>query len=230
MIEANSEYELNDILCSIDISVPRRNERRTKDHTEKYAICYLLSTLLNQGKLSFPLSLCKSERPDFFLKFGNREIGIEHTEAVAQNVAQSDALREQGHGQDVLYMRRSFPDEKKLKSRDLIKEMEENETSGGWIGNSVERDWTAAMSHFASKKRRLAKKEGFKIYKENWLLIYDNWRLPNVILEEAMPMFLEKCISEKYFDTFSCIYVILSDKLCLFSSSQTEAYKLNQLS
>ena len=77
MLLAKDEIELESMLRSIDISVPRRSEGRTKEHTESYAIAHLLSALLGKNHLLFPLELVRRERPDFFLKVSGLEVGIE---------------------------------------------------------------------------------------------------------------------------------------------------------
>ena len=46
------DSELLKVLAEIDISVPRRSEGRTKDHTERYAIAHLLSALVGKDRIS----------------------------------------------------------------------------------------------------------------------------------------------------------------------------------
>jgi hypothetical protein len=56
MLQANSVNELMQELLRMDINVPSRAEGRTKEHTERYAIAYLLSTL-SRTELAYPLCL-----------------------------------------------------------------------------------------------------------------------------------------------------------------------------
>lgn len=229
MIQASSDLELLDILTRTDITVPKRTEGRTKLHTEKYAVFYLLSTLLKENQLAFPLHLRKSERPDFVLSMAGTRIGIEHTEAVAQDVAQTDALIEQGNGRRATLIQRNLPDEKKKRYRDIIEQLETSQIDEGWIGDSVENDWAIAMFYFAQKKEVVANKDGFKLYPANWLLIYDNWRLPKVDLSTATRI-LSDCLAESdVFKTFSTIYIISEKHLCELRDGHAYLYRLNEL-
>lgn len=217
MIEAESKESLLQILSEMDISVPPRSEGRLSDHAERYAIAYMLATLAREDKLNYPLTLTKSERPDFLLLSGCSKIGIEHTEAVSQNMAQSDFLREKGHGHKVQFVKRSKPGEVKKKSKKLISVLEQNNPGDGWMGDSVEREWAAAMSYFLNEKICSAHKPGYNLFESNWLLIYDNWRLPALHLEEALPLFSQLCSEADPFSTFSSIFILTEKQLCQFT-------------
>lgn len=229
MIEAESKEFLLQTLSEMDISVPLRSEGRLSDHTERYAIAYMLATLAQEEKLNYPLTLTKSERPDFLLLFGENKIGIEHTEAISENVAQSDFLREKGHGHEFQFVRHSEPGEKKKKSKKLISELAENKAGPGWMGDSVEREWAAAMFHFLNEKIYSAQKPGYKLFESNWLLIYDNWRLPVLHLEEAQPIFSQLCSEGAPFSTFSNIFILTGKHLCQFTKVSSAIFPINEL-
>ncbi|MBK1675039.1 hypothetical protein CKO35_17530 [Ectothiorhodospira shaposhnikovii] len=148
MLLVKNEIELESVLKSIDISVPRRSEGRTKEHTERYAIAHLLSVLLGRTQLSYPLELVRRERPDFLLKVSGREIGIEHTEAVPQNEAHKAVLRDRVDGPEVYFISRHQPGEPSKRAKHLIEEIKANHAGSGWEGDSVEREWSEAMLHF----------------------------------------------------------------------------------
>jgi hypothetical protein len=97
LLEADTFDELHARLHGIDVDVAPRGPQRLKEHVEIYAIARLLGTL-PRAPDDFPLQLFKRERPDFLIRCGHREIGVEHTEAISQNVAKEAALRTQGHG------------------------------------------------------------------------------------------------------------------------------------
>ena len=229
MIEAESKESLLQNLSEMDISVPLRSEGRLSDHAERYAIAYTLSTLAREEKLNYPLTLTKFERPDFLLLSGASKIGIEHTEAVSVNVARSDFLREKGLGHEVQFVRHSEPGEKKKKSKKLISELEENNPGYGWMADSVEREWAAAMFYFVNEKLCIAQKPGYSIFESNWLLIYDNWRLPALHLEEALPMFSQLCSESDPFSTFSNIFILREKQLCQFTKVSSAIFPTNEL-
>jgi len=171
MLQAYSDSELFSVLSNIDVSVPRRSGGRTKEHTERYAISYLLSTLAGKGRLSYPLCLIWRERPDFLLTLGAMQIGIEHTEAVPQNEAHKTVLREKGNGADVFFISHHQPGETKKSVKDLVEEIEANQPGDGWVGDSVETEWADAMFHFIERKVAKLRKDEFERFEQDWLLI-----------------------------------------------------------
>ena len=148
MLVASNELELDRMLRGMDISVPRRSEGRTKDHTERYAIAHMLSALIGKDRLSFPLELIQRERPDFLLKTNDSQIGIEHTEAVPQNEAHKTVLRDKVNGPEVYFISHHQPGESKKPAKELIQEIKVNHAGAGWTSDSVEREWSEAMFYF----------------------------------------------------------------------------------
>lgn len=229
MFEANNQSELIAILAKKDISVPKRTEGRTKEHTETYAIAYLLSTLACTDLLNYPICLTHRDRPDFLLSCGERKIGIEHAEVVAQNEAHKTVLREKGNGSDVYFIAHAQPGESKKKAKELIEEIKANNGSEGWDGDSVEREWAAAMFHFVKQKEHGIRKEGFDRFGEDWLLMYDNWSLPALRIEAAVRSFFDLYKNKQSAKEFVRIFVISSDYLCEISLDKGQFYKVNNL-
>ncbi|KIL05685.1 hypothetical protein QX25_06690 [Stutzerimonas stutzeri] len=97
ILQAGTLAELRTKLAELDIDVPARSEGRRNHHAERYCIAHLLATLPAE-RLSFPLTLVHSDKPDFVLTMSGTEVGIEHTEAVPENVARANFLREKGLG------------------------------------------------------------------------------------------------------------------------------------
>ena len=229
MLVANSESELKSVLRSIDISVPRRSEGRTKEHTERYAIAHMLSALLGKGQLSYPLDLIQRERPDFLLKANGVEIGIEHSEAVPQNEAHKTVLRDKVDGPEVHFISHHQPGESKRPAKELIEEIQSNHSGTGWAGDSVEREWSEAMLHFVKGKNETLAKEGFEKFKQNWLLIYDNWSLPDLDREKAAQLLLPKIIESNCFANFDSVYIITGNLVCEFSNTGIVQNEINDL-
>ena len=229
MLVANNKSELESALRSIDISVPRRSEGRTKEHTERYAIAHMLSALLGKGQLSYPLELIQRERPDFLLEANGVQIGIEHTEAVPQNEAHKTVLRDKVDGPEVHFISHHQPGEPKKPAKELIEEIQVNHSGPGWAGDSIEREWSEAMLHFVKGKIETLAKEGFEKFKQNWLLIYDNWSLPALDREKAAQFLLPKIIESNCFDNFDSVYIITGNLVCEFSNTVIVEHEINDL-
>ena len=219
MLQAFSDSELLRVLGEIDISVPRRSEGRTKEHTERYAVAHLLSALVGKDRISYPLCLIQRERPDFLLTLCAEQIGIEHTEAVPQNEAHRTVLREKENGPDVYFISHHQRGEPKKFAKELIEEIEANQAGAGWAGDSVEREWADAMFHFIEQKVATLLKKGFERFEQDWLLIYDNWSLPALDRHKAA-FFLQKLVNESEVPhEFARIYIITGQYLCEVASA-----------
>jgi hypothetical protein len=229
MLIANNETELESLLKSIDIFVPRRSEGRTKEHTERYAIAHMLSALLGKAHLSYPLELIQRERPDFLLKSNGLEIGIEHTEAVPQNEAHETVLRDKVGGPEMYFISRHQPGESKKSAKELIKEIQANHSGPGWEGDSVEREWSDAMLHFVKGKIEILSKAGFEKFKHNWLLMYDNWSLPALDREKAAQFLLSKLTESNCLGIFGSVFIITGDRICEFSNAGMVQHEINNL-
>lgn len=229
MLQAYSDSDLLSALSDIDVSVPRRSEGRTKEHTERYAIAHLLSTLSRNGVLAYPLCLVRRERPDFLLTLGTMQIGIEHTEAVPQNEAHKTVLREKVNGPDVFFISHHQAGERKKSTKELVGEIETNQAGDGWAGDSVEREWASAMFHFIEQKVATLRKDGFTKFEQNWLLIYDNWPLPAVDRHNAAD-FLQQLIDESsILNEFARIDIITGKYVLNVSNEHSELYEINDL-
>ena len=224
MFEADNQAELISILTKKDIFVPKRTEGRTKEHTETYAIAYLFSTLACIDLLNYPICLTHRDRPDFLLSCGGRKIGIEHTEVVAQNEAHKAVLRKKGNGPDVYFFGHPQPGESKKKAKELIDEIMVNDGGEGWNGDSVEREWATAMFYSVTQKESAIRKEGFDRFDEDWLLMYDNWWLPGLEIEEAAWMFFNLYKNKQSAKEFDRIFVISGDCVCEISLDKVRFY------
>ncbi|MBI5874321.1 MAG: hypothetical protein HZB81_00465 [Deltaproteobacteria bacterium] len=235
MLSANNESELLKAIREIDVQVPLRSEGRTKEHTERYAIAHLLSALLKENSITYPVTLVHRDKPDFLLSMSRTNIGIEHTEAVPQNEAHKSFLREKGRCPDVYFTPHHKPDESIKKANQLIKEINANEAGAGWVGDSVKRKWADAINHFALEKKNKIAKDGFVRYDENWLLIYDGWPLPAMDIEKAAGILLPTLLNDGAFEAFNRIFVLsnsskMSGKHFVeFSSAGVTLHEVNNL-
>lgn len=206
ILQADDLAELRAKLVELDIDVPARSEGRRNQHAERYCIAHLLATLPAE-RLSFPLTLVHSDKPDFVLTMSGSEIGIEHTEAVPENVARANFLREKGLGPDVYFTPHATPGESRKTADELRHEIKADNPGSGWCGDSPEREWAAAMAHYVKEKMPKATADGFVRYPANWLIIYDNWPLPAIDYAKAARHLAPLLTEMDAFSVFDAIFV-----------------------
>lgn len=228
-ITATNNHDLISKLKEINIEVPFRTQGRTTEHTERYSICYFLSTLAFTDILSMPLELEKNERPDFILSMKDSVIGIEQTEAVPQNEAAKDALRERGHGENVYFISPASVNEKRKKSKELIKEIKEDNPGCGWEGNQAENEWANVMLNFVFKKLKKLNSDGFTKYGKNWLLIYDNWPFPKTDLHLSSTKLSIMLQENMVFKSWQRIFIHSHEQLIDFTEANTALHKIKNI-
>lgn len=210
---AKDAVNLLHLLSSMDISVPARTQGRATEHTERYPICRLLSTISNSQLLPYPFSLLKRERPDFLIKSieENESIGIEVTEATSSDYSSYIALVEHekpGHFIDVSYFRYgsqlSLPQKRDLLRKDEL-------TGVPYGANEAEQEWFSYVKDAIGRKCKKLAKKGFEKFDENWLLIYDNTPVPPLkrkhlspFLETLWPKDISPCFDRIFIESGWC--------------------------
>ena len=210
---AESEAEMPELIRAVNVDVPFRSEGRTNNHTERFCMARLLATLPSD-RLQFPLQLQHHDRPDFILAMAATKTGIEHTEAIPENVAHAAFLREKGHGPEMYFTPHAALGEPKKTGAELIAEIEADEMGGGWYGDQFERDWAAAMLHFVQAKALKAQAEGFVRYDRNWLLLYDSWPGPNLNFRKATAFLEQLLATDDSHSIFDSIFIIHHQEIC----------------
>ncbi len=207
ILRADTLGELRVKLAELNIDVPARSEGRRNHHAERYCIAHLLATLPAE-RLSFPLTLIHSDKPDFVLAMSGSEVGIEHTEAVPENVARASFLREKGLGPGIYFIPHAMPGEPRKTADELRHEINADNPGSGWCGDSPEQEWAAAMAHYVKDKMPKAKADGFVRYSANWLIIYDNWPLPAIDYDKAAKYLAPLLTEMDVFSVFDAIFVL----------------------
>jgi hypothetical protein len=219
ILRVDTPAELRTRLAGLDIGVPTRSEGRRNYHAERYCIAHLLATLPIE-QLSFPLTLTHSDKPDFLLAMPGVEVGIEHTEAVPENIARADALRgREGLGPDVYFTPHASPGEARKTAAELRCEIEADEPGSGWCGDSPEREWAAAIVHHVKEKMSKAAAEGFVRHPTNWLIVYDNWPLPAINYTKSALYLKPLLVDMGAFSVFDTIFVHDDSHMCEFSGT-----------
>ncbi len=219
ILRADAPAELKDRLAELDIAVPLRSQGRRNHHAERYCIAHLLATLPVE-QFSFPLTLTHSDKPDFLLAMLGTNVGIEHTEAVPENIARADFLREkEGLGPDIYFTPHVSPGEPRKTADELRREIEADESGSGWCGDSPEREWATAMAHHVKEKMPKATADGFVRYPANWLIVYDNWPLPAIDYSKAAKYLAPLLAEMGAFLVFDTIFVHDDSHMCEFGGT-----------
>lgn len=228
-IMAESASSLLDQLSKLDINVPQRTKGRTQEHTERHTAAHLLAAIATTDLLDYPLIFKHRDKPDFSLSMNAETLGIEHTEAVPENHAHRTALRVKGHGSSTYFETPSRIGERKTSRRELIDEIERNCPGTAWIGNSVEREWAEAMHHFAMDKTQTALSPGFDRFLRQWLLIYDNWPVPAVDIEDAGDHLHILLADEPIFECFEKVFIMTERTFCEVREDGTSYHPVKRL-
>lgn len=185
-LKASSADDLLETLAAVDIFVPGRTKGRTKEHTERYSICHLLSTLAETGYLSYPLCLSKRERPDFLLNCNGQKIGIEVTEATSEDYSEHLTYAESNN--------KDFIEPALFKHGEKLSKNKKNELltaekliSDGWAGDGAEEEWSLFIKEAIEKKTNKLQEDGFFKFNQNWLVIYENSPASFLNEEELIP-------------------------------------------
>ncbi len=161
----------------IDISVPLRSQRRRTEHTERYSIISFLQNFIIDNLFDFPLDLIHRDRPDFYIKTLQRDIGVEFTESIPEQLARANALLEE-HFPNGILEPEFFGWEPERSNDEILEILSNTQKKGlvgeGWFGNSLEEQWSYGIISCIMNKTKKLNKVDFRKFEENWLLIYDN--------------------------------------------------------
>ena len=94
------------------------------------------------------------------------------------------------------------------KKKDMIAENIADSLGLPIMGDASERMWADTMLHFTKNKIKSRSKPGYQVLDHNWLLIYDNWELPSVYIEHAIPQFHEHCLANSVFEEYERVFVV----------------------
>lgn len=220
ILQASTPEELRASLAGLDIDVPARSQGRKPYHAERYSIARLLGALPVQ-RLSFPLTCTHRDKPDFLLAMADSALGIEHTEAVPENVANAQAMRERGFGPDVYFIPHALPGEPKRTAEELRCEIDADEPDAGWHGDSAEREWAAAMAYYVKAKLPKVMANDFIRYATNWLIVYDNWPLPFINYSNAFSYLAPTLAEMDAFSIFDAIFIHDDSQMCEFREDES---------
>lgn len=221
IVSVEKVEDLISALRAANVSVPGRASGRTRHQVEIYSLIRVLAS--RPYRLSdFPLKLVKRERPDFLLLVNGIAIGVEHTEAIPQNAAKESFLRDRGIGPETYYKQPATIGERAKGSKEIRAEIEADKMSEGWIGESVERNWVEAMTHFVSKRVKSVQSLDYARFDHTWLVIYDNWPAPILNHAKALPLLTAELAKQEIWSVFERVFII--DESVLIENEKTAVH------
>lgn len=213
--------DLASALRAANVTVPSRASGRTHDQIEIYSLIRVLASL--PYRLSdFPLKLVKRERPDFLLSANGVAIGVEHTEVIPQNAAKEAFLRDRGIGPETHYVRPAAIGERAKGSKEIRAEIEADKMGEGWMGDSAERSWVQAMTHFVSHKIQSVLLPDYARFDRTWLVIYDNWPAPILNHAKAVPLLTAELAKLATWSVFERVFIL--DESVILEIEQTAVH------
>ena len=179
------------------------------------------------------------------------EVGIEVTEAVSEDMARIDVMRnmvDEDIALDVSLFRPGMPRRTTRELREILEQsrMVATEADGdespddfdpvhsrmmgpGWAGDGVERDWAEVMSGVIAAKTASARKPGYTYFDETWLLVYDNWSFPTLNVSRAIEHLLPKLEPLWPATVFRHVFIEHSTQFLRVAASGHDSRDLNDL-
>ena len=219
-LKADSKSDLFGKLSEMDISLPSRRCGHTSQHVERRFMCCLLSTLNNNNRLAFPVDVSKSERPDFVITInGNPSFGVEVTEAIQEDFAQTMTLRAAqlpGSVMDPSLFRWSDPGRSLEEKKDIASRTALSGPMQAGDDPEKEFEFAQAIKDITCKKTSKLNEDTFQKFDENWLGIYEYLCIP--MLDEKKAMVFTQSALEPYWrkSSFSNIF----DRIFVQSNSR----------
>ncbi len=100
----------------------------------------------------------------------------------------------------------------------------------GWVGDAPEKEWALFISGVVKNKLRKLAGNGFRLFDQNWLVMYDNIPLPNVHLARAIgllkPLLADFWASVPAFDT---LFIERDAVIAKVTASASEHFAIRDL-
>lgn len=197
--EVESWSALTAIQRANDVQVPPPGRGRGRDRkvrSERWITCRFLAAVSGAGLLGYPVRVETGERPDLLVTTPFGATGVEITVAVPEDSVRVDAFSEDegidGFRYVPPYRVGDFP-----RSQSEIEKIARGQIRPlPHMGNSIERNWVDGIFDRVEHKVERFGKQGFAKYRNNWLVIYDNWS-PAPWLDDNVAI---ECLGRRIFD------------------------------
>ncbi|MCG9731357.1 hypothetical protein L1D44_16295 [Shewanella sp. Isolate13] len=126
--------------------MPPRGKKRKTEHCEKWSLHKALSILHSNKIISFPISIEKSEMPDYWIEMSGLTYGVELTKVIHPDYARVQTLSEAKNENSVLdpSLFKWGQPERSTKELKLI--ASRNELTGEpWVGDRVEVEFAQSI-------------------------------------------------------------------------------------
>lgn len=224
LLAAATFEELHDRLPYLNKEVPPHPTPRG-NIPEFYTMVRLLASI-PLSTTDFPLRLTKDESPDFVLHLGSVSIGVEQTEAVAENAVHESKLRA-AQGGGAYLVQPAVIGEPRKSRKQLLSEIAATRFPEPMVGDSVERGWVDAMLHFIKKKADSAQKPGYAAHDQQWLAIYDNWTAPALKRAYALSLLQEALQASDPFTVFDHVFILTGQMVVELTRGRVLLHVLN---
>jgi hypothetical protein len=225
----SSSEDVVSALRAIDISVPPAVLSRKKFHIERWTICRLVATIVDDSKCCYPIALVHEDRPDFSLSIGQVQIGVEVSSTQLNNYMGYRALQEREAPGALLepgHFRRGNVSLGKM--RRLL--ASGRFTSLPYMGDSMEREWAANVATLVKMKREKLAHSEFRKLPKNWLAIDDCLPMPSYSLEDGV-VFLMPLLQPLWSETpsFDLVTIDHGETIIFISNDGFEFRAVNNI-
>lgn len=218
---AQTNFEFDENLKNLDISVPHRGNTRLTEHSESWQIHRLLTALKSKEFIKLPFELIKRERPDFIIKSGGKIFGVELMEAINSDYARIKALQAKLCDNSTIDTSHFKWKNAKLSLDQLRAILNDDHLTGPvWSGNSVEKEFSQSIYDCLNLKHNLLK-NGYERFDDDYLLIYHN--TPSPLLNFNIAVNLTEDLLKSYWskDGFDMVFILKNNHLISLSIERT---------
>jgi hypothetical protein len=231
-----NKNKFEEIFPLLNLEVPGRTQGRNKAHRERYTIFNYLKILNHNDKIEFPLTIIKSDSPDFYIET-NIKIGIEVTEATDDDLqaayTQLEKLSSKS-GNVILEVPHYKPSKmnKKTSFRG-IKQSGQKLDSPGWVGDEIEKYWNEYILRAINNKLSALNdpQKNYKMADMYILLIQDETPTDALDFEKALELssnlIFDRLNLNGYIRTFGEISIMRSSKLIYDLQSKKAIYGID---
>ena len=223
--QANCKGQFSEVLELLNVVVPPRGKQRTTEHCEAWTLHKALSILHSNNMINFPISIDKSEKPDYWIEILEKTYGVELTEIIHPDYARVQTLPEAQNDKSILdpslfkwgQASRSTKELRQIAAKDKL-------TGAPWGGDSVEREFAQSIADTVVAKRKKLVTH-YKRADVDILLIYHNQSTPALDSAKGIEYTEQKLISS-WGKGFKVVAVIKYEQLFVFKESSTTIFEL----
>jgi hypothetical protein len=222
---ANSNRQFSEVLEQLNVVVPPRGKQRTTEHCERWALHKALSILHSHNVIRFPVSIEKSEKPDYWIEMSGKTYGVELTEIIHPDYAKVQTLPEAQNDKSVLdsslfkwgQANRGTKELRQIATKEKL-------TGRPWMGDSVEREFAKSIADtvVAKRKKLIAH---YKRADVDVLLIHHNQPSPALDYLQGLE-YTKRKLASHWKQGFKVVAVIKYEQLFLFTKLSVTSFQL----